>query len=110
MTIISLGQALLMFNASALPVSMSGIAGSFHVASTNVGTVIVVHSLSIAAFIMMGAKLGQIFGSRNVFQAMCVVFAIAMAMMTFAPNIVVVLAAQALAGWQPLPSCPRWWF
>ena len=98
MTIISLGQALLMFNASALPVSMSGIAGSFHVASTNVGTVIVVHSLSIAAFIMMGAKLGQIFGSRNVFQAMCAVFAIAMAMMTFAPNIVVVLAAQALAG------------
>ena len=75
MTIIGLGQALMTFNISALPVSMSGLVASFHVPATTVGTVIVVHSLCVAAFVMLGAKCGQIFGSRNVFQAMCAVFA-----------------------------------
>jgi MFS family permease len=98
MTIIGLGQALMTFNVSALPVSMSGFVKSFHVAPTTVGTVIVVHSLSIAAFVMLGAKLGQIFGSRNVFRATCAVYAVAMAMMTFAHNINLVFAAQTLAG------------
>jgi MFS family permease len=98
MTIIGLGQALMTFNVSALPVSMSGIVASFHVAPTTVGTVIVVHSLSIAAFVMLGAKLGQIFGTRAVFQVTCAVYAVAMAMMTFAHNISVVLAAQTISG------------
>ena len=98
MTIIGLGQAMMTFNVSALPVSMSGFVASFHVAPTAVGSVIVVHSLSIAAFVMLGAKLGQIFGSRNVFQATCAVYAVAMAMMTLAHNIYVVFAAQTLAG------------
>ncbi|HEX7158826.1 MAG TPA: MFS transporter [Edaphobacter sp.] len=93
-----MGQALMTFNVSALPVSMSGIVSSFHVAPTTVGTVIVVHALSVAAFVMLGAKLGQIFGSRKVFQTTCGVYVIAMAMMTFAHNINVVLAAQTLAG------------
>ena len=98
MTIIGLGQALMTFNVSALPISMSGIVASFHVTPTTVGTVIVVHSLSIAAFVMLGAKLGQIFGSRGVYQATCAVYAVAMAMMTLAHNISVVLAAQTIAG------------
>jgi MFS family permease len=98
MAIIGLGQALMTFNVSALPVSMSGIVASFHVAPTTVGTVIVVHSLSVAAFVMLGAKLGQIFGTRKVFQATCAVYAVAMAMMTFAHNISVVLAAQTISG------------
>jgi MFS family permease len=98
MTIIGLGQALMTFNVSALPISMSGIVASFHVTPTTVGTVIVVHSLSIAAFVMLGAKLGQIFGSRAVYQATCAVYAVAMAMMALAHNISVVLAAQTIAG------------
>ena len=98
MTIIGLGQALMTFNVSALPISMSGIVASFHVTPTAVGTVIVVHSLSIAAFVMLGAKLGQIFGSRRVYQATCAVYAVAMAMMALAHNISIVLAAQTIAG------------
>ncbi len=98
MTIIGLGQALMTFNVSALPVSMSGFVASFHVTPTAVGTVIVVHSLSIAAFVMLGAKLGQIFGSRRVFKTTCAVYAGAMVMMTFAHNIYAVFAAQTVAG------------
>jgi len=98
MAIMGLGQALMTFNISALPVSMSGIVTSFSVAPTTVGTVMVVHSLSIAALVMLGAKLGQIFGSRNVFQAMSAVFVVAVMMLRIAPNIFVVLAAQTIAG------------
>ena len=98
MTIIGLGQGLMTFNVSALPISISGIVGSFHVAPTAVGTVIVVHSLCVAAFVMLGAKLGQIYGSRNVFQVMSAVYAVSMVMTTFAHNIAVMLVAQAIAG------------
>ena len=98
MTIIGLGQALMTFNVSALPVCMSGLVSSFHVAPTTVGSVIVVHSLSVAAFVMLGAKLGQIFGSRNAFQAAGAVYAAAMTMTAFAHNIRVIFVAQTLAG------------
>ena len=98
MTIIGLGQGLMTFNISALPISMSGIVGSFHVPPTTVGTVIVVHSLCVAAFVMLGAKLGQIYGSRTVFRVMSAVYAVSMVMTTFAPNVPVMLAGQALAG------------
>jgi predicted MFS family arabinose efflux permease len=98
MAIIGLGQGLMTFNVSALPISISGIVGSFHVVPTTVGTAIVVYSLCVAAFVMLGAKLGQIYGSRNVFRVMSAACAVAMVMMTFAPDILVVLVAQAIAG------------
>ena len=68
MVIIALGQVLLSFNAAALPVSMSGMVESFQTPPTTVGTAIVMHALGVSAFILLGAKLGQRFGSRLFFK------------------------------------------
>jgi predicted MFS family arabinose efflux permease len=98
MVAIGLGQALLSLNFDSLLVSIGGIVASFDTSPTTVGTAIVTYSLAVAGFIMLGAKLGQIFGSLNVFRASIAIFAVAMAIMTFSPNAASMIAAQGIAG------------
>lgn len=98
MVVIAMGQALMSFNVAALPVSMGGMVQSFNTPPTTVGTAIVMYSLGVAGFVMLGARLGQRFGSKIFFQASVALFLLAMIMMVTSPNAAVMLAAQALAG------------
>jgi MFS family permease len=98
MAIIALGQALLAFNFAALSISMAGLVASFKTPPTTVGTAIVLHALAVSAFILLGAKLGQRFGSKRFFQAATALFLVAMALMAASWSVAVMLTAQALAG------------
>jgi MFS family permease len=98
MVIIALAQILMVFNISTLQVSIEGIISSFNAPATTVGTAIVTYSLVVAGLIMLGAKMGKIFGARRVFRAMIVLFGLAMALMALSPNAAVMIAAQSLAG------------
>ena len=98
MTVIALAQFLLSFNVAALPISIGPMVASFGTAPTTVGTAIVVYSLFVAAFIMLGAKLGQMFGSLRVFRVAVVLFGAAMAVVAVSPGIALVIAAQGVAG------------
>jgi predicted MFS family arabinose efflux permease len=98
MIVIAMGQALLSFNVASLPISMGGMVDSFNTPPTTVGTAIVMYSLFVSGFIMVGAKLGQRFGSKLFFQAAVALFLVAMVMMVFSPTVIVMLAAQGLAG------------
>ena len=62
MVVIAMGQMLMSFNVAALPVSMSGMVSSFNTPPTTVGTAIVMYSLGVSGFVMLGGKLGQRFG------------------------------------------------
>ena len=68
MIVIAMGQALMSFNVASLPVSMGGMVASFNTPPTTVGTAIVMYSLFVSGFVMLGAKLGQRFGSKLFFQ------------------------------------------
>jgi len=98
MIVIAMGQALMSFNVAALPVSMSGMVESFNTAPTTVGTAIVMYSLGVAGFIMLGGKLGQRFGSKVFFQGAVMLFLVALGLMVISPNATVMLAAQAMCG------------
>src|SRR5512134_3718347 len=98
MIAIALGQAIMSFNVAALPVSMGGMVQSFDVPPTTVGTGIVLYSLAVAGFVMLGAKLCQRFGAVVVFRAVVVLFGVAQVLMTFSPVAEVMLTAQLLAG------------
>jgi MFS family permease len=98
MIVIAMGQMLMSFNVAALPVSMGGMVESFGVPPTTVGTAVVLYSLGVSGFIMLGAKLGQRFGSKIFFQAAVVMFLVAMVTMVVSPTAEVMLAGQALAG------------
>jgi MFS family permease len=98
MIVIAMGQALMSFNVAAIPVSMGGMVESFGAPPTTVGTAIVLYSLGVSGFIMLGSKLGQRFGSKIFFQAAAGLFAVAMLLMTISPTAEIMLTAQALAG------------
>jgi len=98
MIVIAMGQALMSFNVASLPVSMSGMVRSFDTPPTTVGTAIVMYSLGVSGFVMLGAKLGQRFGSKIFFQAAVTLFLAAMVLMVISPTAGVMVAAQGLAG------------
>jgi predicted MFS family arabinose efflux permease len=98
MIAIALGQACMSFNVAALPVSMGGMVQSFNVPPTTVGTGIVLYSLAVAGFVMLGAKLCQRFGAVIVFRAVVALFAVAQVLMTISPIAEVMLLAQLMAG------------
>src|SRR5262249_40220015 len=98
MIVIAMGQMLMSFNVAAIPVSMGGMVESFDTPPTTVGTAVVLYSLGVSGFIMLGAKLGQRFGSKIFFQSAVVLFLLAMVTMVLSPTAEVMLAGQALAG------------
>lgn len=98
MIVIAMGQMLMSFNVAAIPVSMSGMVASFNTAPTTVGTAIVMYSMGVSGFVMLGAKLGQRFGSKLFFQIAVSLFLAAMVLMVLSPTAGVMLAAQGLAG------------
>ena len=98
MIAIALGQAIMSFNVASMPVAIGGMVQSFGVPPTTVGTGIVMYSLAVAGFVMLGAKLVQRFGATRVFRVVVGLFALAQVLMTFSPVATVMLAAQGLAG------------
>jgi MFS family permease len=98
MIAIALGQAIMSFNVASLPVSIGGMVQTFGVPPTTVGTGIVMYSLAVAGFVMLGAKLVQRFGATRVFRVVVALFGIGQVLMTFSPAATVMLAAQGLIG------------
>jgi MFS family permease len=98
MVVIAMGQALMSFNVAAIPVSMAGMVASFNTAPTTVGTAIVMYSLAVSGFVMLGAKLGQRFGSKRIFQVVVAIFGVAMLLMVLSPTATIMIAAQGVAG------------
>jgi MFS family permease len=98
MVVVALAQILMAFNVNALRVSIGGIVASFDTSPTTVGTAIVTHSLFIAGFVMLGAKLGALWGPRLVFKATVLLFGAAMVMMTLSPSATMMIVAQGIAG------------
>ena len=98
MIAIALGQAIMSFNVASLPVAMGGMVRSFGVPPTTVATGIVMYSLAVAGFVMLGAKLVQRFGSTRVFRAVVALFGVAQVLMVTSPRAEIMLSAQLGAG------------
>src|SRR5262245_16847197 len=98
MIVIAMGQMLMSFNVAAIPVSMGGMVESFSFPPTTVGTAVVLYSLGVSGFIMLGAKLGQRYGSKIFFQVAVALFLAAMVTMVLSPTAEIMLVGQALAG------------
>ncbi len=98
MVVILLAQIQMAFNVNALPVSIGPIVDELDTTATAVGTALVVYSLFVAAFVMLGAKLGALLGPRLVFQATVLLHGLAMAIMASSTSPDMMNNAQALAG------------
>lgn len=98
LAIIMLAQIQMAFNVNALPVSIGPIVEELETPSTSIATALVVYSLFVAGFVMLGAKIGKLFGERRVFQVSALAHGAAMALMAFSTDADTMNNAQAIAG------------
>jgi MFS family permease len=96
--VIVLAQLQMAINVSALPVSLGPIAQDLNAPSTAAATALLLYSLFVAAFVMLGAKIGKLVGERLVLQVGVVAHGAAMGLMAFSTNASTMNVAQALAG------------
>ncbi|WP_461473860.1 MFS transporter [Microbacterium sp. HJ5] len=86
------------FAVNALTVSMAGITTDLDTPATSVGTAITAGTFAMAAFILLGAKLGSRFGTRGVFQIAVAIHAAAMAGVALSLSPAMLFIAQASSG------------
>lgn len=98
LVIIVLAQLQMGININALPVSLGPIVDDLNAPATSISTALVLYSLFVAAFVMLGAKIGKIFGERLVFQISAVGHGAAMALMAISTDARMMNIAQAVAG------------
>jgi MFS family permease len=98
LAIIVLAQLQMGININALPVSLGPIVEDLNAPATSISTALVLYSLFVAAFVMLGAKIGKLFGERLVFQVSAVGHGAAMALMAISTDASMMNIAQALAG------------
>ena len=98
MLVVAMGQSLTTLNISALPLHIAAMVDEFGVAPTKVAGVIVAYSVAVSGFIMLGAKLGQKFGSTTVFRCSAALLMLAAALTAFSTGFGLLLAAQVVSG------------
>ncbi len=98
LVIIVLAQLQMGININALPVSLGPIIADINAPATSVSTALVLYSLFVAAFVMLGAKIGKMFGERLVFQVSALAHGGSMALMALSPDANTMNTAQAIAG------------
>jgi MFS family permease len=96
--VVVLTQIQASFAVNALTVSMQGITTDLDTPATNVGTAITAGTFAMAAFILLGAKIGAKFGSRRVFQIAVVIHGLAMAGVALSVSPAMLFIAQAASG------------
>ncbi len=96
--VVVLTQIQASFAVNALTVSMAGITTDLDTPATSVGTAITAGTFAMAAFILLGAKIGARFGTRGVFQIAVAIHAAAMAGVAFSMSPAMLFIAQASSG------------
>lgn len=98
LVIIVLAQLQMGININALPVSLGPIVDELNAPATAVATALVLYSLFVAAFVMLGAKLGRLLGERLVFQVSALAHGLGMAWMAVSTDASSMNNAQIIAG------------
>jgi MFS family permease len=94
--VIVLAQIQMSFNVNALPVLVGPITKDLATPATSVATALVIYSLAVAGLVMVGAKLGRLFGGRLVFQVLAGLGEGALLTLMF--NVLVAASPRELAG------------
>jgi MFS family permease len=98
LVVVVLAQLQMAINISVLPVSLGPISEDLDAPATATATALLIYSLFVAAFVMLGAKIGKLFGERLVFQVSVVAHGVAMGLMAISTDVSMMNTAQVLAG------------
>src|SRR5262249_35250564 len=96
--VIVLAQLQMAINVSVLPVSLGPISEDLDAPATATATALLLYALFVAAFVMLGAKIGKLVGERRIFQVCVVAHGLTMALMATSTNAGTMNTAQSIAG------------
>lgn len=98
LVVVVLTQIQTSFAVNALTVSMAEISADLTTPATSIGTAITAGTFAMAAFILLGAKIGARYGTRRVFQIAVAVHGLAMAAVALSHSAALLFVAQAASG------------
>ena len=93
-----LGSSLAFIDSTVVNVALPALQSSFHATVTDVQWVIESYALLLAALILVGGALGDMFGRRLMFLAGVVIFALASAACGFASSVAQLVLARSVQG------------
>ncbi|MCU0510052.1 MAG: MFS transporter [Anaerolineae bacterium] len=96
--VISLAQMLIVANSAVVSLSIGGIVAEFHTPVTTVQSALVVYWLVTAAFMILGGKLGTIYGSHRVFRIALLFNAVGMASVALSARPATIVVAEVVIG------------
>lgn len=96
--VIVLAQLQMAINVSALPVSLGPLSQDLGAPATAAATALLLYSLFVAAFVMLGAKIGRLVGERLVLQVSLALHGAAMVLMAISADAATMNVAQSIAG------------
>jgi predicted MFS family arabinose efflux permease len=97
LVVVGMAQVLLVFNSTALKVSVDALADSLGSSASTVKTTIVIYSLVVATLTMLGTHISGRFGAWGVFRTMIAAFALSMMAMALSRGVVGMIVAQVVA-------------
>src|SRR5262249_3346094 len=96
--VIVLAQLQMAINISALPVSLGPLSEDLGAPATAAATALLLYSLFVAAFVMLGAKIGKLVGERRLLQVSLAAHGVAMGLMATSTDANTMNIAQSIAG------------
>lgn len=98
LTAMTLANAMILVDQTAVPLALPQIMKTFHVGSQEVQWVLNGSLLPLAGLLVFGGRLGDLLGRRKVFLFGTVLFAVASAVGGMAPSMAVLLGARVVQG------------
>lgn len=94
--ILALAQFVMVLDSTVMNVSMSQVAADLHTSITAMQAAITFYALTMAALMLTGGKLGDIWGRRRAFKIGSVVYGVGSLMTGLAPNIAILMLGWSL--------------
>src|SRR4029077_17861857 len=93
-----LGSSMVFIDGTVVNVRLPALQSALHATLANVQWVVESYALFLAALLLIGGSLGDLYGRRKIFAVGVVLFSVASAWCGFAPNIRQLIAARGLQG------------
>ncbi len=94
--ILAFAQFVMVLDSTVMNVSLSTVASDLHTDITGMQVAITFYTLTMAAFMLTGGKLGDIWGRRRAFKIGAVVYGLGSLMTGLAPNLTILLLGWSL--------------
>lgn len=93
-----LGSSMAFIDGTAVNVALPALQSALHATLADVQWVVEAYALFLAALLLIGGSLGDLYGRRKIFAAGVVIFSLASIWCGLAPNIAQLIAARSLQG------------